>query len=84
MKNIELVDYLGKIRDEFDPLGGSDGGAPDHIIVNQYNSATDSRMTKTGQYDYYINHKEYGKDFIKILNDLNKFSRKYPNVLKVF
>lgn len=83
MRNIKLVDYLGKkFRDEFDPLGGSDGGAPDDIIVGQYNSATDSRMTKTGQYEYYINHKEYGKDFMKIVKDLNKFSRKYPNLLK--
>lgn len=81
MRNIELVDYLGKIRNEFDPLGVSHRGAPDHIIVEEYNSAIDSCMSKTGQFEYYINHKKYGKDFISIVDEINGFISKYPNLI---
>ena len=82
MRNIELVDYLVDIRDKYEILGGSDGEAPDEFITSEHNKVTGSSMSKTGQYEYYTNHKKYGEDFKKILKDLNNFSREFPNLLK--
>ena len=82
MKNIELVDYLGDIRDKYEILGGSDGEVSDEFITSEHNKVTGSSMSKTGQYEYYTNHKKYGEDFKKILKDLNNFSREFPNLLK--
>ena len=82
MKNIELVDYLGDIRDKYEILGGSDGEVSDEFITSEHSKVTGSSMSKTGQYEYYINHKEHGKEFKKIVDDLNKFTRKFPNLLK--
>ena len=71
MRNIKLVDYLVDIRDKYEILGGSDGEAPDEFITSEHNKVTGSSMSKTGQYEYYTNHKKYGEDFKKILKDLN-------------
>lgn len=82
MRNYKLVDYLVDIRDKYEILGGSDGEAPDEFITSEHNKVTGSSMSKTGQYEYYINHTKYGEDFKNILKDLNTFSREFPNLLK--
>tara|TARA_B100000886_G_scaffold40266_1_gene24908 strand:- start:8201 stop:9553 length:1353 start_codon:yes stop_codon:yes gene_type:complete len=81
MRNLELVDYLIDIRGKYEFLGGSDGEAPDKFITSEHNKITGSSLSKTGQNEYYRNHKKYGKDFVKIVNEINGFVAKYPNLI---
>jgi hypothetical protein len=81
MRNVELVDYLEKIRDEHDILP-NDGGAPDNMVVHSFMKDTGKIMSPTGQREFYNNHKKHGKDFINIVNEINGFVSKYPNLIK--
>ena len=81
MRNLELVDYLDDIRAKYENLGESNGFTSDEFITAEHNKTTTASMSKTGQYEYYCKHKKYGKDFVNIVNDINGFVSKYPNLI---
>jgi len=80
MRNITLVDYLKKIRTQFDSPPG-EKSLHDSAVVADANATLDCDWSPTYQKEYYL-ASSFSKEFTKVMNDLNGFVSKYPNIPK--